>query len=259
MTAQASGYHLLLTGWRNAKAEIEAAMRAMRGRVDGMIAMSPHIDAETLFDNLPATEPVVLLSCRMHDEDHGGITIDNVGGAREMVTHLVSLGHRRIAIIKGAQGNYDASERLRGYRKALKEAGIAPDASLEAEGDFVETSGHRAALELARLRAPPTAIFAANDAMAIGALSALREQGLRVPRDMAVVGFDDIPLARYMDPPLSSVHVPILEMAERAARRLIAALAGDPFDQGRLERLPTRLVLRASSGQPLKKSHRRTK
>lgn len=258
-TAQAGGFHLLLSGSHNGKPEIEAAMRAMRGRVDGMIAMSPHLDAETLFENLPASVPVVLLSCAMRDDDYHVITIDNARGVREMIQYLASLGHQRIAIIKGPDGNYDAAERLRGYRKALKDAGLSPDASLEVPGDFTEATGHRAALELAGLAEAPTAIFASNDAMAIGALSALRERGLRVPDDITVVGFDDIPLARYMNPPLSSVHVPIIEMGERAARRLIAALAGEANGASRHERLPTRLVIRASSGPPPKKNNRRTK
>lgn len=257
-TAQASGFHLLLSSSHNGKTEIEAAMRAMRGRVDGMIAMSPHLDAEALFENLPANVPVVLLSCAMRDDEYHVITIENARGVHEMVSHLASLGHRRIAIIKGADGNYDAAERLRGYRKALKDAGLSPDASLEASGDFTESSGYEAGLVLASLAVPPTAIFAANDVMAIGALSALRERGFRVPQDIAVVGFDDIPLARYMNPPLTSVHVPIFEMGERAARRLIEALAGGPSAPGRHERLPTRLVVRDSCGHSQETNNRRT-
>src|SRR5205085_10636990 len=133
----------------------------------------------------------------------------NCRGAKEMVAHLVSLGHRRIAIIKGSARNYDAAERLRGYRMALREGGITPDSFLERDGDFTEAAGYSAALKLLALKNRPTAIFAANDSMAIGARSALCESNVEVPEEMAVAGFDDIPLARYMDPPLSSVHVPI--------------------------------------------------
>ncbi len=260
-TAQQNGYHLLLSGSHNGKREIEAAMRAMRGRTDGIIAMGPHLDARTLFENLPASVPAVLLSCAERDDEHHVISIDNAQGAREMVTHLVSLGHKRIAIIQGAEGNFDATERLEGYRQALQDAGLSLDASLEVPGDFTEASGHRGTLALLEAKDPPTAIFCANDSMAIGALSALRERGLRVPDDMTVVGFDDIPLARYMNPPLSSVHVPIFEMGERAARRLIASLGGARASEAgggvgdagaRHERLPTRLVIRASCGKPPK-------
>src|SRR5690606_10947687 len=100
-TAQQHGYHLLISGSHNRKAEMEAAMRAMRGRTDGLIAMSPHFDAATLVQNLPPSLPVILLSCQAWGEDHQVIAIDNAGGAEAMVRHLVALGHRRIAMVMG--------------------------------------------------------------------------------------------------------------------------------------------------------------
>ncbi|MBK6304682.1 MAG: LacI family DNA-binding transcriptional regulator [Gemmatimonadetes bacterium] len=249
-TAQHHGYHLLLSGSHNRKAEMEAAMRAMRGRTDGVIAMSPHFDAATLVENLPPSLPVILLSCEARDEDYQVIAIDNVGGAEAMVRHLVKLGHRRIAMVMGEKGHFDTAERLQGYRHALVEAGITPDERYEAQGDFSEASGHRAVQELLALPDRPTAIFCANDSMAIGGLAAVHDAGLRVPEDMTVVGFDDIPLAHYMSPPLSSVHVPVFEMGERAVTRLIAALKGEPVSERRHERLPTRLVVRSSCAAP---------
>jgi len=167
------------------------------------------------------------------------------------VAHLVSLGHRRIAIIKGSPRNYDAAERLRGYRMVLREAGIAPDPGLEMEGDFTEAAGYSAALKLLTRRDRPTAIFAANDSMAIGALSALRESGVDVPGEMAVGGFDDIPLARYMDPPLSSVHVPIRDLGARAVELLLHGITHKNDHTRRRERVSTELVIRRStSGEP---------
>lgn len=249
-TAQHHGYHLLLSGSHNRKAEMEAAMRAMRGRTDGVIAMSPHFDAATLVENLPPSLPVILLSCEARDEDYQVIAIDNLGGAEAMVRHLVKLGHRRIAMVMGEKGHFDTAERLQGYRHALVEAGITPDERYEAQGDFSEASGHRAVQELLALPDRPTAIFCANDSMAIGGLAAVHDAGLRVPEDMTVVGFDDIPLAHYMSPPLSSVHVPVFEMGERAVTRLIAALKGEPVSERRHERLPTRLVVRSSCAAP---------
>lgn len=249
-TAQHHGYHLLLSGSHNRKAEMEAAMRAMRGRTDGVIAMSPHFDAATLVENLPPSLPVILLSCEARDEDYQVIAIDNVGGAEAMVRHLVKLGHRRIAMVMGEKGHFDTAERLQGYRHALVEAGITPDERYEAQGDFSEASGHRAVQELLALPNRPTAIFCTNDSMAIGGLAAVHDAGLRVPEDVTVVGFDDIPLAHYMSPPLSSVHVPVFEMGERAVTRLIAALKGEPVSERRHERLPTRLVVRSSCGAP---------
>jgi len=249
-TAQWHGYHLLLSGSHNRRAEMEAAMRAMRGRTDGLIAMSPHFDAATLVENLPPSLPVILLSCEARDDEYQVIAIDNAGGAEAMVRHLIALGHRRIAMVKGEEGHFDTAERLEGYRRALLEAGISPNPDYEAQGDFSEASGHRAVQELLALSAPPTAIFCANDSMAIGGLRAVHDAGLHVPEEVTVTGFDDIPLAHYLSPPLTSVHAPIFEMGERAATRLIAALKGEPVSERRHERLATKLVVRSSCAAP---------
>jgi LacI family transcriptional regulator len=246
-TAQRHGFHLLISRTYADKHEIETAMRAMRGRVDGVVVLSPDLDSDSLL-NLPSTIPVVLLCSVARGSEMDSLTIQNCRGAREMVTHLVDRGHRRIGIIKGSPRNYDAAERLRGYRMALRDAGIAPEASLEREGDFTEATGYSATIELLAMAKRPTAIFAANDAMAIGALSALRESGVRVPDDMAVAGFDDIPLARYMDPPLSSVHVPICELGERAVEMLLHGVTHKNDHPRRRERVSTELVIRRSTG-----------
>jgi len=131
---------------------------------------------------------------------------------------------------------------------SLREAGIIPDPSLERDGDFTEAAGFSAARELLALKDRPTAIFAANDSMAIGALSALRGAGIAVPEEMAVAGFDDIPLARYMDPPLSSVHVPICELGARAVELLLHGITHKNDHARRRERVSTKLVIRRSTG-----------
>ncbi|MGQ0641128.1 MAG: LacI family DNA-binding transcriptional regulator [Gemmatimonadaceae bacterium] len=255
-TAQRHGYHLLLTSSHGNRAEAEAALRAMRGRVDGLIAMSPHVDTPALVENVPAGLPVMLLNCAPPGKGSGResahydtLNIDNERGARAMVQHLLALGHRSIAIIGGAEGNFDAAERLRGYRRALREAAIVARSEWEVAGDFTQASGFSAAKKLLGLTDRPTAVFAANDAMAIGALSAVQQARLRVPEDLAVAGFDDIPLARFMSPPLSTVHVAICELGERAAATLVAAI--DSNGQRRTpvrERIPTRLIIRRSCG-----------
>jgi LacI family transcriptional regulator len=246
-TAQKNGFHLLISRAYADRHGIETAIRAMRGRVDGVVAMSPDLDAESLL-NLPSTIPVVLLCSVPRGNEIDSLTIQNCRGAREMVSHIVSLGHRRIAIIKGSARNYDAAERLRGYRMALRDAGVSRDPSLECDGDFTEAAGYAAAQELLALRDRPTAIFAANDSMAIGALSALRESGVGVPEEVAVAGFDDIPLSRYMDPPLSSVHVPICELGARAVDLLLHGIAHKNDHARRRERVSTKLVIRRSTG-----------
>lgn len=250
-TAQRNGYHLLVSSSHDDKSEIESALRAMRGRVDGLVAMSPHLDAASLVANVPAALPVVLLNCAVSGDDYDTLTIENRQGALGMVRHLIGLGHRRIAIITGADGNLDAVERCQGYRDGLDEAGIEARPELEVAGDFTEASGFRAAASLLALREQPTAVFASNDAMAIGALSALREAQVRVPEDMAVAGFDDIPLARYMSPPLSSVHVAIAELGVRAVATVLHAIEHKNEHTRRHQRLMTKLVVRQScGGQP---------
>ncbi|HWJ21971.1 MAG TPA: LacI family DNA-binding transcriptional regulator [Gemmatimonadaceae bacterium] len=251
-TAQRHGYHLLISSSHDEEREIDAALRSMRGRVDGLIVMAPRLGAREAVANLADDFPLVLLNCAVDDAPFDAITVGNFDGARAMVRHLVALGHRRVAIITGAERNYDAAERRRGYRDALREAGIKPHAAWEARGDFGEESGYRAAQQLLAARPRPTAIFAANDAMAIGALSALRESGVRVPEDVAVAGFDDIPMARYMSPPLSSVHVDISALGEHATTRLVESVrrAGrrERPREGRHETMPTWLVVRDSCG-----------
>lgn len=248
--AQRHGYHLLVSSSHDAKPEIEAALLAMRGRVDGVIAMSPHLDAPSLVANVPPSLPVVLLNCPVDGESYDALTIDNRAGAYAMVRHLAGLGHRSIATIRGATGNFDAAERLEGYRDALRDLGLESRPEWEVLGDFTETSGYHAIARLLTVAPRPTAIFAANDTMAIGALSALREASIRVPDDIAVTGFDDIPMARYMDPPLSSVHVAIAELGTRGVETLLQAIDAKNAHTRCHQRLPTTLVIRRSCGAP---------
>jgi LacI family transcriptional regulator len=247
-TARLYGYHLLVSSSHAATPELEAALRSMRGRVDGLVVMWPEMDTEMAVRNLPAGFPVVLLNSPVDTATFDVIRIANFDGAYAMVQHFLDLGHRRIAIIRGVEGNYDAEERWRGYRAALVDAGILPSAAYEVFGDFNEAAAFRATAELLRADPRPTAVFAANDAMAIGAMSALREAGLRVPDDVAIGGFDDIPMVRYLDPPLSSVHVDISALGELATLRLISALQDKEHHQHREDVLPTTLVLRRSCG-----------
>lgn len=250
LVAQRNGYHMLVSSSHSEQQALEAALGAMRGRVDGLIVMSPDLDQSTLRASLAACSAVVLINCAARAEEFDAVKIDNVGGAAAMTRHLLSLGHRRIGFINGAAGNVDAAERRRGYRNALKGAKVERDRQLEVDGDFTESGGYRAAKALAMLPTAgrPTAIFAANDSMAIGALSAVHEAGLAVPGDIAITGFDDIPIAQYTTPPLTSVRVPIIELGERATDRLVQQLNGDRRRRAGSETLPTTLIVRQSCG-----------
>lgn len=238
--ARRSGYHLLVSGFHSDQDEMSAVLGAMRGRVDGLIVMSPDREAATLCQQLPLGLPTVLLNS-VGDEART-ITIDNYGGAVAMVKHLLALRHRSIAFITGPEQNADASERLRGYRDAVGDAYHS-----EVAGDFSEEAGYAAGRQLLQASVPPRAIFAANDAMAIGALSALRAASIAVPDEIALAGFDDVPIARYLTPPLTTVNVAIAELGRRAFE-IVEHRLHDAVYETQNEVLPTRLVIRASCG-----------
>jgi LacI family transcriptional regulator len=248
VAARRAGYHILVSGSHSDLSEMMEVIDAMRGRVDGLVIMAPDVKVDRLGDSVP----LVLLNST--DERHDGITIDNYGGARAMMRHLASLGHQRIAFITGPPRNADARERLRGYRQAMRGS-----RTVEIRGDFTEAAGHAAAREIAAMNPRPTAIFAANDSMAIGALGALSEAGISVPREIAVAGFDDIPIARYVAPPLTTIGVDIAELGRRAFALLLDAIAHPNARAPRRERVGTNLVVRKSCGPPERKRKSRTK
>lgn len=248
LEARRRGYHLLVSGSHGDRAETRTMLRAIRGRVDGLIALSPELGAASFRASLPRGFPVLLLNCNSGSTGYDSIRVDNRGGAFAMTRHLLDMGHRRLAFIRGPAGNHDAAERLRGYREAL--ARRAGARGVEVRGDFREETGYAAAKEILGARALPTAVFAANDAMAIGLLSAFRERQVRVPEDMALGGFDDIPIARFITPPLTTVRVPITELGARATARLMHALEGNGAHPARREILGTTLVVRSSCGAP---------
>jgi LacI family transcriptional regulator, galactose operon repressor len=244
--AKASGFHLLVSGSHNDAAETEAALRAMRGRVDGLVVMVPDANTADVASGIPHGVPVVLLNCPTLDDRADSIEIDNYGGAYAMVQHLAGHARRRVAVIAGTPNNRDAAERLRGYRDALRGLGIEQRAEWVLDGNFTEASGHEAARRFLALRTRPEALFASNDSMAIGALSALRDAGLRVPEDVAVGGFDDIPMARYTSPPLTSVRVPMGMLGAQAVDLLVLAVSEEGRHGAVRKTLPTTLVVRGS-------------
>ncbi len=247
-TAQKNHFHLLVSSSHSNREEIESALKMMRGRVDGLIIMSPDIDAQSLRANLPASLPIVLLDSHVGDETYDAITIDNYAGAYKMVEHLVGHHYTRIAIVKGTRYNLDAQRRLEGYRAAVAEFGCDRSEALEQTGDFSDSSGYDAARKLLALSQRPRAIFASNDTMAIGVLSALHEAGVRVPEEIAVVGFDDIPVASYLMPALTSVHVDIVSLGNLAVDHLLSAIRKNGRITSRRTILSTSLAIRNSCG-----------
>jgi len=244
-----AGFHLLVSSSHGDRGETGAVFRAMRGRVDGMVVLSPDLSVPALRASIPDTLPVVLLNSP--SEAAGPfdlINIDNYNGASTMVRHLHSLGHERIAFVRGPAPNADAAERLRGYRDALEALRLRHVEELELPGNFREDGGYRAGQKIARMANPPTAVFAANDAMAIGCLAALRDEGRSVPRDFALAGFDDIPMGIFTAPPLTSVRVSIAELGAAAADRVLHGIRDENAHKRLHLTLPTTLVVRESCG-----------
>ena len=245
--ARASGRHLLISSSHGSEAEAAQALRMLQGRVDGLLIMSPHADAGVLAANLPAALPTVLLNTRVASGSYPALSVDNYGGAAAMMRHLFASGRRRIAFIGGPDNNFDADERLRGYRDAIAQHKGASEIVLR--GDFSESSGYRAGIEICEGKQQPDAIFAANDMMALGCLFALTEKGVSVPDDIALAGFDDIPIARFVTPPLTTVRVRIADLGRRAFERLAGLIAEGDDGAKTTERLDCDLVVRQSSGR----------
>lgn len=245
--ARARRQHLLVSSYHGHPEEQGEALRAMRGRVDGLLVLSPYADRPGfLTDNLPTALPAVLINTHLPDATYPVLSIDNFGGASAMVKHLAEAGHKRIAFICGPEDNFDASERLRGYRTAL--AQHLPDAQpIELPGDFDESSGYEAGKRILASKQRPDAVFAANDMMALGCLYAFNEAGVKVPADIALAGFDDIPLARFVHPTLTTMRVSIAELGGLALTRLLQSIESDESQPSTLQTLVPELIVRESS------------
>ncbi|MEV6108281.1 LacI family DNA-binding transcriptional regulator [Streptomyces sp. NPDC051940] len=240
---------LLLTLSRTSKERARLAGYLSGNRVDGVLLISVHQD-DKLPDLLAEQGiPAVVSGRRSQDERLPFVDTDNVGGGRAAVEHLIARGRREIAVISGRPDVFGAQCRIEGYRQALKAAGLPDDPRLVVHGDFTEESGRQAMRELLARRPSLDAVFAGSDLMAAGALQVLRGSGRRVPEDVALVGFDDSPVARHTDPPLTSVRQPTEAMGREMVRVLLAEIAreagaGEPVPHALL---PTELVVRASA------------
>ncbi len=239
------GYHLLFRPIDPHESE-EIVLELAQGRhADGLILSGPRAQDPILQRLVRQNFPLVLHG-QVPGMDVPFVDVDNVAGARQAVEHLLRLGHTRIGVITNAPLHYvSARQRLEGYRQALEAAGLSPRPQWIQLGNFDEASGRRAMQALLQARPRVTAVFVASDMVALGARYALWEAGLRVPQDIALVGFDDLPLAAYTIPPLTTVHVPAWELGYTAGQMMLQRLEGRSVNS---HRLPTRLVIRASCG-----------
>ncbi len=241
------GYSVILCNTENDQNKERLYTEVLENKqVDGIIFVGAGENRESISEIVRDGLPLVVVDRDMGSLDLDTVTTDNHQGGMLATQHLLALGHRVIACISGPSNITPSAERVTGYQDALKQAGIALQPALEARGDFHAPSGYSAALVLLALSPRPTAIFVCNDMMAIGALRAAAQLGLRIPEDVAVVGFDDIELALYTTPPLSTIAQPKQEIGKLAVQ-LILERMGSVLLQPRRCVLPTRLVIRASS------------
>ncbi len=223
----------------------DAYVRLIReAHIDGAILAGARLDDQYLLGLHPDNFPLVLWD-RVPGSDLPFVDVDNISAARSAVDHLISLGHQRIGCITNAPLEHPASSaRLRGYQVALEMHNLPYDSRLVRYGDFHERSGFEAMTSLLPER--PTAVFVASDVVALGALRAVRAAGLRVPRDLAMIGFDDIQFAQYLQPPLTTVRVPAHEIGATAARMLLDIIQTGGHPTSVL--LDTELIIRESCG-----------
>jgi LacI family transcriptional regulator len=221
--------------------------RILRGRhFDGVIMFSSDIDDPILPLLIKDASPLVLIGRHPYFENVASVDVENREGAHAAVTHLIQMGHRRIGLINGQLQMEAAQARRDGYKQALLEEGIGIDSELMVEGFYSQTAAYHAMQTLLDLSQRPTAVFAASDTMGVGALNAIRDRGLRIPDDIAVIGYDDLAFAAHSSPPLSSVRQPVQQMSAQAVQLLIEQIRGD--SSPRSVRLSASLVLRESSG-----------
>jgi LacI family transcriptional regulator len=241
---------LLCTTHARREKEAEYVARLSHGMVDGLVIVLPRGLPDYVEQLRAEAFPFVLID---YDAEAPGCTVINATnrmGTRHAIRHLLGLGHRHIGFITGRPDVGATHERLAGFRDAMGEAGVPVDERHIVPGDFMEPRGHDAALELlAGAPARPTAIFASSDGAAVGVLRAARELGLEVPRDLSVVGFDDVAEAAWSAPPLTTVRQPLREMGRCAVRQLLALL-DDPRQPPTRLALETELVVRASTAPP---------
>jgi len=244
------GYQIVVSSSHDAEEEAETLNTLLKSRqVDGVILMMPSVHNVDSLSIYLQDVPAVLLNTEIEFPDSVTICPDNYYGAYQATMHLIEHGHTRLGILYGSPQNYDSQERYRGFTDALETSGITHRKEYEAKGDFSEHTGYQAARNILNQPERPTALFAANDAMAIGAMESAKQLGLQVPSDLAVCGFDDISTARYMSPPLTTVSVPVFHIGQTAGKQLLAELQGDSVEENpERQTIQVELVLRESCG-----------
>jgi LacI family transcriptional regulator len=248
--ASNAGFNVILCNTDESEAEQDKYLRVLlQKQVDGVLLVPARSALEPIQFVQSQDTPVVVLDRLIPDVQADTVHCDSEGGAHQLTRLLLSLGHRRIAVLSGPQGVSTAEDRVAGYQRALKEAGLDVDPALVYYGQFSLESGYTMTQRVLAATPRPSGLFAGNNFIAIGALRALRDAGLQVPEDLALVGFDDLPADLVVDPFLTVVAQPAYEMGRRATELLLARLSGEAPEAYQEIVLPTELIVRQSSGQ----------
>jgi LacI family transcriptional regulator len=244
-----AGYDLVLYTTNRPEAESTFIAKLAQGMIDGLLLVLPRNPAAFLETLRQRQFPFVLIDHQGIDDQDPAVRATNWQGAFNATEYLIKLGHKRIGFITGAMNLGCARDRLAGYQAALKIHHTPFDQGLVYEGDFYQPNGYTGAKRLLENPVRPTAIFASNDVMAMGVMEAVREHGLRVPQDVSVMGFDDIPQAAQLHPALTTVRQPLEQMGRVATQMLLDLLSHPDAQQKRVE-LPTELIIRDSCQSP---------
>lgn len=245
LEARQNGYFLLSSSASDPQA-FQALVEELVGhrRVDGLIVINPYVDER--YKSVPPNFPVVFVGARSRDTSVCSVSLDDEKAAYEASKHLISLGHKQIAMITGPMEEDCSRDRSDGYMRAMNEAGLPIDLSLTIEGDWSATSGQDALLSLAEQGRLPSAVFAQNDRMALGVLHTARDMGLNVPEQLAVIGVDDMPLSSYFDPPLTTMHQDMPRIG-REATRMLARTIDKSIEGCSQLKLSAQLIMRQST------------
>ena len=251
------GYRLLMESIQE-PAGVDAYLDLAKSRrIDGLIVINPRLGDAALQKVIESKFPVLVFGSSGHPQEHSIATQDGEASCRA-TAHLLSLGHRRIAHISYAQLEYlPAIKRFEGYRTAYQKANLPCDKKLFAEATFTSESGYRAMKQILASKAHPTALFAGNDTVAIGAMTAIREAGLSIPENLAVVGYDDIPAAAFACPPLTTIRSHAFEQGKLVGEAAIALVLGKAI-RSQPDVLPLELIIRGSCGAAEKSSSARS-
>jgi len=246
-------YDILLTSTDYLTERMTECLRRMLERkVDGVAMMTSEMDLSLIKELGKRNVPIVFMDVGQMGPRMSHVAIDYGNGVRQAVDHLVGLGHRHIAFITGPLDLHSARTRRQAFLDGLRHHGLTPERKMIREGMHTAEGGEQAMAALLRLAKPPTAVVCSNDWTAVGALHATHAAGRRVPEDLSIVGFDDIPLTRYTHPPLTTVRMTASDVGSTAFTALFRLISQEAVE-GDVYQIPTRLVVRSSTARPRRK------